>query len=137
VLLPSDRVLTRLRRVRKNLRQGLSLAWTSSPTSFIRYLALGLVNAAIPPLLVYLGALLVDRIVEGRAQGLTLVDLAPVIVALWAAASGQRLLGAYIGFGRELFVRRVQLEAERRLIAKAASVDLGRFDTTSRGVPAI
>ena len=42
------------------------------------------------------------------------------------AAGGRRLHG----YGRNLFVRRVQLEAERRLLAKAAKVDIGHFDNS-------
>jgi len=35
-----------------------------------------------------------------------------------------------MGYGRNLFVRRVQLEAERRLLEKAARIDLGHFDNS-------
>src|SRR4026209_2943421 len=38
--------------------------------------------------------------------------------------------GASMGYGRNLFVRRVQLEAERRLLEKASQVDLGHFDNS-------
>ncbi|HET9433656.1 MAG TPA: ABC transporter ATP-binding protein, partial [Chitinophagaceae bacterium] len=37
---------------------------------------------------------------------------------------------SYIGYGRNLYVRRVELEAERRLLAKASKVDLGHFDNS-------
>src|SRR6185295_4657532 len=43
----------------------------------------------------------------------------------------QRGIGAYTGYGRNLFVRRVQLEAERRLLAQASKVDLGHFDNSN------
>jgi len=42
----------------------------------------------------------------------------------------QRAVGAYMGYGRNLFVRRVQLEAEGRLLAQAAKVDIGHFDNS-------
>ena len=35
-----------------------------------------------------------------------------------------------MGYGRNLFVRRVQLEAERRLLEQASKVDLGHFDNS-------
>jgi ATP-binding cassette subfamily B protein len=35
-----------------------------------------------------------------------------------------------MGYGRNLFVRRVELEAERRLLAQASRVDLGHFDNS-------
>jgi ATP-binding cassette, subfamily B, bacterial len=43
------------------------------------------------------------------------------------AAAGNRRLP---GYGRNLFVRRVELEAERRLLAQASTVDLGHFDNS-------
>jgi ATP-binding cassette subfamily B protein len=120
----------RARRVRKNLRQGLALAWAASPRALIRYSLLGMVNATMPPIAVYLGATLVNRIAEARVRSLHLMDLLPVVIGLWVVAGLQRALGAYIGYGRNLFVRRVELEAERRLLAQASKVDIGHFDNS-------
>ena len=120
----------RARRVRKNLRQGLALAWAASPQSLVRYSLLGMVSAAMPPIAVYLGAVLVNRIADARLQALPWQDLLPVVLGLWAATGVQRAIGAYMGYGRNLFVRRVQLEAERRLLEKASKVDLGHFDNS-------
>src|SRR5689334_8751454 len=118
------------RRVRKNLRQGMGLAWTASPSSLIRYSVLGMASAAMPPIAVYLGAALVNRIAEARLHSLQFSDLIPILVGLWLATAVQRAVGAYMGYGRNLFVRRVQLEAERRLLAQASKVDLGHFDNS-------
>ena len=38
----------------------------------------------------------------------------PTLLGLWLATGVQRAIGAYMGYGRNLFVRRVELEAERR-----------------------
>ncbi|HYV61691.1 MAG TPA: ABC transporter ATP-binding protein, partial [Bryobacteraceae bacterium] len=57
-------------------------------------------------------------------------DLLPILIGLWLATAVQRAVGAYMGYGRNLFVRRVQLEAERRLLAQASKVDLGHFDNS-------
>jgi ATP-binding cassette subfamily B protein len=118
----------RASRVRKNLKLGLSLAWAASPNSLIRYSLLGMLSAAMPPIAVYLGALLVNRIAQARLQSLQFTDLLPIVFGLWLATTLQRAVGAYMGYGRNLFVRRVQLEAERRLLAQAAKVDIGHFD---------
>lgn len=120
----------RVGRVKQNLRLGLALAWSASPNSLIRYSLLGMLSSAMPPITVYLGATLVNRIAEARLQSLRLTDLLPIVIGLWAATALQRAIGAYMGYGRNLFVRRVQLEAERRLLAKAAEVDLGHFDNS-------
>jgi ATP-binding cassette subfamily B protein len=121
---------TRALRVKKNLRQGLALAWTASPRSLIRYSLLGVVNAAMPPITVYLGATLVNRIADARVHAIGISDVLPVVIGLWVATGVQRAVGAYMGYGRNLFVRRVQLEAERRLLAQASKVDIGHFDNS-------
>ena len=117
-------------RVRKNLRQGMALAWSASPTSLVKYSVLGMVSATMPPIAVYLGAVLVNRIAEARLHSLQWRDMLPIVIGLWVATGVQRAIGAYMGYGRNLFVRRVQLEAERRLLAQASKVDLGHFDNS-------
>ena len=121
----------RASRVRKNLRQGMALAWAASPRALIRYSVLGMVSATMPPIAVLLGATLVNRIADARTHALGFNDLLPIVIGLWLAASLQRAVGAYMGYGRNLFVRRVQLEAERRLLAQASKVDIGHFDNSN------
>jgi ATP-binding cassette, subfamily B, bacterial len=120
----------RARRVQRNLRQGLALAWAASPNALVRYTLLGMINATMPPVTVYLGARLVNDIAGARASGLPFRTMVPVLAGLWLATAIQRALGAYMGYGRNLFVRRVQLEAERRLLAQASRVDIGHFDNS-------
>jgi len=127
---PAPSTKGRAGRVRKNLRQGMALAWAASPSSLIKYSALGIVNAAMPPITVYLGAVLVNRIAEARLHSVRFMDMLPIVVGLWLATGIQRAIGAYSGYGRNLFVRRVQLEAERRLLAQASKLDLGHFDNS-------
>jgi ATP-binding cassette subfamily B protein len=121
----------RAQRVRRNLRLGMALAWAASPRSLIRYSLLGMVSAAMPPIAVVLGAALVNRIAEARVSPLEFGDLLPIVLGLWLTATVQRAVGAYMGYGRNLFVRRVQLEAERRLLAQASKVDIGHFDNSN------
>jgi ATP-binding cassette, subfamily B, bacterial len=121
----------RTRRVRKNLKQALALAWAASPRLLIRYSLLGMVSATTPPIAVFLGASLVNGIAEARVHALHLRDLLPIVIGLWIVIGVQRAIGAYMGYGRNLFVRRVQLEAERRLLAQASKVDIGHFDNSN------
>jgi ATP-binding cassette subfamily B protein len=121
---------SRARRVRTNLKKGMALAWAASPSALIRFSLLGVVNAAMPPIAVYLGAMLVNRIATARSQALPFRSMVPILVGLWFAAAVQRAIGAYMGYGRNLFVRRVQLEAERRLLEKASKIDIGHFDNS-------
>ena len=87
-----DLIRGRARRVRKNLRQGLALAWAASPQSLIRYSVLGMISSAMPPIAVYLGAVLVNKLAFARTQSLTFTDVLPIIVGLWLAAGIQRAL---------------------------------------------
>jgi ATP-binding cassette subfamily B protein len=121
---------SRLHRVKKNLQMGMALAWAASPRLLIRYTVLGMFNAIMPPISVYLSAQLVNKIANARLQATTLSDILPTIIGLWITIIIQRSAGTYIGYGRNLFVRRVELEAERRLLAKAATVDMGHFDNS-------
>jgi ATP-binding cassette subfamily B protein len=121
----------RARRVRKNLKQAIALAWAASPRLLIRYSLLGMVSATTPPISVFLGASLVNRIAEARLHSLQFNDLLPIVIGLWLVIGVQRAIGAYMGFGRNLFVRRVQLEAERRLLTQASKVDIGHFDNSN------
>ena len=121
---------SRLKRVRKNLRYAMSLAWAASPRLLLRYSVLGMFNAIMPPVSVYLGAVLVNKIADARVQALKFEDVLPIVIGLWISFVVQRAVGAYIGLGRNLFVRRVELEAERRLLEKASKVDLGHFDNS-------
>jgi ATP-binding cassette, subfamily B, bacterial len=121
----------RAQRVSRNLRKGLALAWAASPSALVRFSLLGMLNAAMPPAAVWLGATLVNRIAEARTLALSFEDLAPLVGGLWLVTALQRAIGAYMGYGRDLFVRRVQLEAERRLLAQASKVDLGHFDNSN------
>src|SRR5215510_7916438 len=121
---------SRAHRVRDNLRKGMALAWAASPKALIRYSLLGMLNATMPPLAVYLGSVLVNRIAAAQTRSLGFTDMLPVVAGLWLAASVQRTVGAYMGYGRNLFVRRVEIEAERRLLEKASKVDIGHFDNS-------
>ncbi len=120
----------RFRRVTHNLRQAINLAWAASPRALMLYSVLGMLTATMPPVTVYLGAALVNRIAEAHLRALHFADLLPIVAGLWIATALQRSIGAYMGYGRNLFVRRVQLEAERRLLVQASKVDLGHFDNS-------
>jgi len=97
----------------------MELAWTASPRLLLRYTLLGMFNAIMPPVSVYLSAQLVNKIADARLHATRFQDILPLIAGLWITIVIQRSLGAYIGYGRNLYVRRVELEAERRLLAKA------------------
>jgi ATP-binding cassette subfamily B protein len=126
----SPKIISRIGRVKKNLRHAMTLAWAASPRLLIRYSLLGMFNAIMPPVSVYLGAVLVDKIAEARLHPLRFEDVLYIVIGLWITFVVQRAVGAYIGYGRNLYVRRVELEAERRLLEKASKIDIGHFDNS-------
>ncbi len=75
----------------------MGLAWAASPSSLIRYSVLGMLSAAMPPIAVYLGAALANRIAEARLHSLQFRDLVPILLGLWLATAVQRAVGAYMG----------------------------------------
>src|SRR6476659_10205001 len=102
--------------LKKNLGHTMSLNWAASPRLLIRYTLLGMFNAIMPPVSVYLGSLLVNKIAEAKIHPLTFDNILWIVVGLWITFVVQRAIGAYVGVGRNLYVRRVELEAERRLL---------------------
>ena len=124
------RISGRLARVKKNLGYAMSLAWAASPRLLLRYSMLGMFNAIMPPISVYLGAVLVNKIAEAQIHPMKFEDVLPIVIGLWITFIVQRAVGSYMGYGRSLYVRRVELEAERRLLTKASKVDLGHFDNS-------
>src|SRR5204862_5766027 len=60
----------------------------------------------------------------------TFGDVLPIVIGLWITFIVQRTVGSYMGYGRNLYVRRVELEAEKRLLEKASKVDLGHVDNS-------
>jgi ATP-binding cassette, subfamily B, bacterial len=122
-------MLGRLRGIGHNLAYGLKLAWTASPRALVFYTALGMIGAAMPPATVLLSATLVTRIVAARAASQPFSELFPILFLLLVSTTIHRTVGAHLTHGRNLFVRRVQFEAEGRLVAQAARVDLGHFDS--------
>ncbi len=119
---------SRLKRVRKNLGHAMSLAWAASPRALIRFSLLGMFNAIMPPISVYLGSELVNKIAAAQTREMKFSEVLYIVIGLWFTFVVQRAVGAYMGFGRNLYVRRVELEAERRLLEKASRVDVGHFD---------
>src|SRR6516225_6857834 len=92
----------RINRVRKNLKLGMALAWHASPRLLIRYTLLGMFNAVMPPISVYLSAQLVNKIADARLHSTSFHDMLPIIIGLWVTIVVQRSVGAYVGYGRNL-----------------------------------
>ena len=122
---------SRASRVKANLKKGMELSWAASPRSLIKFSLLGMLNATMVPISVYLGALLVNRILDLRNHAISLSSVLWVVFGLFIVVTIKQVISAYMGYGKILFQRRVELEAEKRLLAKASKVDIGHFDNSN------
>jgi ATP-binding cassette, subfamily B, bacterial len=125
-LSPSRRALSRAGR---NVRQGLRLAWDASPTGLAGMAAIAAVTAAVPTIEVWLSKRFVDGVIAAQQPGRPGTGLWLTVVALGLAAALQRALGMVRGNCQHLFSQQVQDAADLRLVAKAADVDLGHYDS--------
>ncbi|HEY1871026.1 MAG TPA: hypothetical protein VGG71_08205, partial [Chitinophagaceae bacterium] len=71
---------SRLKRVRKNLGYAMELAWAASPRLLLRYTLLGMFNAIMPPVSVYLGAVLVNKISEAHVHAMQFKDVLYIVI---------------------------------------------------------
>ena len=116
--------------MRQTIARTLRLAWQASPRTFMKIIALAIAPAVVPPIMVVLSQRLVDLIAASRLTTVDFDDVLPYIVVLGVLSMVQRAVGSLQGTHQELFGRRVYLEAERRFLAQAATVDLGHFDNS-------
>lgn len=121
----APRTRRRARDLSRTIGLTVRLAWQAEPRTFVAMVCLSLLPAAIPPIMVVLGKRLVDLVSRGSDPA---NELLPLVLGLGALAAAQRVTGTLIGTRQELFGRRVYLEAERRFLRHAATVDLGHFD---------
>jgi ATP-binding cassette, subfamily B, bacterial len=115
----------------KNLQRGIKLAWESSPSAFLGTAGVLVLNALIPPAVVWLGKHLIDLIVAGIQGTATFADMVPTVTGLGVLSGMQRALQTYSNNQQQLFGWKVEHHATRRFLRQAAQVDMGHFDDAS------
>ena len=119
-------LLYRYTRIRRNLVFSVKLGVAASRILLIKYTVLGMVSSCLPPAGIWLSAELVDMISQGHTG--TKSSVTVILLLLWLIFMGQKSIAAYIANGKNLYVRNVELEAERILIQKASDLDYEHFD---------
>lgn len=117
-------------RVRSNIVGGLRLAWATSPRDLLVLLVSTPIQGLVPPASVWLLKRLIDLIVVGAKTGVRPPGLMATVGALALLSVGERTFNTLVAFKRDMFGVRVEIEAERRFVEKAASADLGHFDSS-------
>lgn len=117
--------------VRRNLALGIRLAWDASNIGFSITVAIVMVGALIPPLVVWLGKHLVDTIASAlRDPSVTFADALPTVIALGVLAGLQRAVQIFSNNQQNLFGWKVEQHATRTFLRQASQVDLGHFDNS-------
>ena len=111
-----------------NVVAGLQLSWQAAPAALLGVAGLAVLSSVIPTAEVWLSKRLVDGVVSARRAAPLSTDLWLTVAVMGLLAALQRALSGIEGYRRDLYTEWVRQEAELRLAAKTASVDLGRFD---------
>lgn len=110
------------------MRSVLRLSWEAAPATLVTALVLAAFQAVIPPVMVWLGKILVDSVVEGGGGGASQGDLVPTVAALGIAAALLKLATSVAGHRQRLYATVVELHAEQRVLERLATLDVGYFD---------
>jgi len=120
---PPVGLLARLKASVAQSRQTLGLVWRSSPKGTLGLGGLTLLAASLPPLVAYVGKLIVDAVVardRARAVHLVVVELAAVGV--------MALLERSLGLVRQIVGSRLGIDVNVAILEKAATLELRHFE---------
>ncbi len=104
-------------------RQTLGLVWRSSPKGTLGLGGLTVLAASLPPLVAYVGKLIVDAVVardRARAVHMVVVELAAVGV--------MALLERSLGLVRQIVGSRLGIDVNVAILEKAATLELRHFE---------
>jgi len=113
----------------RTLADVIRLSWEAAPSTLVTALVLAGFQAVVPPVMVWLGKVLVDLVVKGASGGtVSGADVAPTVVALGIGAAVLRVATTVAGHRQRLYATVVELHAERRILERLASLDVSHFD---------
>jgi ATP-binding cassette subfamily B protein len=112
----------------------LRLVWTSSPGGVVVLGLLTLAAAALPPVVAWLGKLIIDAVLathaaaEGPARDAALAHTSRLVIFELAAVSGISLLERALGLVRQLVGSRLAIDVNVAILQKAQQLDLRHFE---------
>jgi ATP-binding cassette, subfamily B, bacterial len=114
-------------------RRTLGLVWRSSPGGTVALGVLTVVAAALPPLVAYLGKLIIDAVIAAHAttgpgHHAALVRTVRLVAFELAAVSGIALLERALGLVRQLVGSRLGIDVNVAILEKALTLDLRHFE---------
>ena len=120
---PTAPLLVRLKASLLRSRQTLGLVWRSSRVGTLGLGVLTVLSASLPPLVAYVGKLIVDAVVahDGtRAVRFVMIEL--------AVAATMALLERSLGLVRQLVGARLGIDVNLAILDKAVTLDLRHFE---------
>jgi ATP-binding cassette, subfamily B, bacterial len=120
---PPAPLLVRLKASVLRSRQTLGLVWRSSPVGTLGLGALTVLSASLPPLVAYVGKLIVDAVVaRDSARAVRFVVLELAVVAAMA------LLERSLALVRQLVGARLGIDVNLAILEKAVTLELSHFE---------
>ena len=120
---PQAPLLVRLKASILRSRQTLGLVWRSSPMGTLGLGVLTVLSASTPPLVAYVGKLIVDAVVaRDGARAVRFVILELAVVAVMA------LLDRSLGLVRQLVGARLGIDVNLAILEKAVTLELHHFE---------
>jgi ATP-binding cassette subfamily B protein len=131
---PPAGLLTRLEASVAQSARTLRLVWRSSPGGTLALAVLTLVAASLPPLIAYVGKLIVDTVIaahgaaSGAAREAALGRAAALVAIELGAVAAQALLERALGLVRQVVGSRLGIDVNVSIIEKALALELRHFE---------
>ncbi len=117
-----------IRKLPDLFRASFALVWTSAPRRFAALVVLQLVGAALTGLLVYLGKLSLEALLEADRKGLPLTRALPYLLAIIAVSAVAEASSAVVNQQMRLLSEIVQRETWTRVLSTTERLDLEEFE---------
>src|SRR5687767_13173707 len=134
VIEPRPPPLERLKGSFSQTGRTLALVWRSSPRGTLLLGALTLVSAVLPPVVAYLGKLIIDAVVAahaaapGDARAAALARAMRLVFIELGAIATIALVERALGLTRQVVGARLGVDVNVRILEKALSLDLRHFE---------
>jgi ATP-binding cassette subfamily B protein len=131
---PPAKAAARLRASFSQSGRTLRLVWRSSPGGTLALGVLTILAAALPPLVAYVGKLIIDAVLAahaaapGAAHDVAVARTVRLVLLELGAVSGIALLERAVGLVRQLVGSRLGIDVNVAILEKALRLDLRHFE---------
>jgi ATP-binding cassette, subfamily B, bacterial len=108
-----------------SMGRGLALAWKASPSLGLVICLLTAISAALPPLMAYVGKLIIDAVVAKSID-----RTIHMVLAEFALIAGISMVQRLLFLARTLLGNRLGIEVNSMILAKAAQLSLAQIENS-------